>query len=161
MKNIKNNLFPLLHKNSSYKSFNKTISTTVNSKISNNNVSGLSKNEFLNNIKNTNKIYKKQNIFEKTNFKKYELNSNIGIKLRNQESSIKKIRRRNILKKELKKCNSCSNVKFSLNNLNIKEERKSIKEEKENKNKKRILKNNSCGNLNHFVFDIFLNFLKV
>ena len=68
MKNIKNNLFPLLHKNSSYKSFNKTISTTVNSKISNNNVSGLSKNEFLNNIKNTNKIYKKQNIFEKNKF---------------------------------------------------------------------------------------------
>ena len=161
MKNIKNNLFPLLHKNSSYKSFNKTISTTVNSKISNNNVSGLSKNEFLNNIKNTNKIYKKQNIFEKTNFKKYELNSNIGIKLRNQESSIKKIRRRNILKKELKKCNSCSNVKFSLNNLNIKEERKSIKEEKENKNKKRILKNNSCGNLNRLKKSLKKNKIEI
>ena len=111
MKRYKNNLFPLVYKNSS----SKTISTGINSK--NSNVSSFSKNENNNNanMSNNNKLIKKQHILENSILRKYEFNLEPVIKI---EEKHKKKNRRNSIKKEILKCNSSTYINPKHNNLN-------------------------------------------
>ena len=112
-----------MYKNSSNKSLFKTISTGINSK--NSNLSSFSKNEN-NNSSNIirNKIIKKQHILENALLKKYEFKIEPKIKI---EEKHKKTNRRNSIKKEILKCNSCSYVHQKDININKNKKKKSIR----------------------------------
>ena len=129
-----------MYKNSSNKSLFKTISTGINSK--NSNLSSFSKNEN-NNSSNIirNKIIKKQHILENALLRKYEFKIEPEIKI---EEKHKKTNRRNSIKKEILKCNSCSYVHQKDININKNKKKKVFDE-----NKKQFLNKSSQKNKNN------------